>query len=220
VENSTGQEVSQESIETLLGLEQSNEGASSTANSETPVTSTTVLVNNIPLAEYFPLTVDRERVIRPLKLVGALGAYNVFCLVRGGGTSGQSGAIAHGIAKGVAVHAPDMHDVLKAGSCHLVVAATLFSSTIFNFQPNYSDVTLVWWNAKSQAWPRHAKLFVFVILHSVTCSLCFVIVCMGQTVVLTFTYFYVNRASLNTLIISFSRLTGGSISWKKNICKV
>jgi len=79
---------------------------------QTPIPST-VLVNNLPLASYFPLPVDREKVIRPLKLIGVLGGYNVFALVRGGGTTGQSGAIAHGIAKGLAAHEPQMTDVLR-----------------------------------------------------------------------------------------------------------
>ncbi|KII92833.1 hypothetical protein PLICRDRAFT_27806 [Plicaturopsis crispa FD-325 SS-3] len=77
------------------------------------VTSTTVLVNNRPLAEYFPIAADREAVIRPLKLAGALGAYNVFTIVRGGGTTGQSGAISNGIAKGLAAHDPSIANILR-----------------------------------------------------------------------------------------------------------
>jgi len=37
--------------------------------------------------------------VRPLKVAGVLGAYNVFALVRGGGMSGQSGAVALGVAR-------------------------------------------------------------------------------------------------------------------------
>jgi small subunit ribosomal protein S9 len=80
-----------------------------------PVIPSTVLVNNTPLASYFSLPADREKIIRPLKLAGVLGGYNVFALVRGGGTTGQSGAIAHGIAKGIAAHEPQMADVLRKG---------------------------------------------------------------------------------------------------------
>ncbi|KAI0048256.1 ribosomal protein S5 domain 2-like protein [Auriscalpium vulgare] len=77
------------------------------------VTTTTVLVNNLPINAYFVTPADRERVIRPLKLAGALGAFNIFVLVRGGGTTGQSGAVAHGIAKGVVAHLPDVEMVLR-----------------------------------------------------------------------------------------------------------
>ncbi|KAF7979864.1 hypothetical protein HWV62_40629 [Athelia sp. TMB] len=94
------------SIEEELGLTQSR------AN-KLAVNPSDVLVNNMPLASYFTLPADREKVIRPLKLAGVLGGYNVFTLVRGGGTTGQSGAIAHGISKGLAAHEPKIADILK-----------------------------------------------------------------------------------------------------------
>ncbi|KAL1755621.1 ribosomal protein S9 [Schizophyllum commune] len=78
-----------------------------------PVTTSTILVNNLPLSEFFPLPIDRERITRPLKVAGVLGAYNIFTLVRGGGTTGQSDAIAHGIAKGLAVHEPQLDQILR-----------------------------------------------------------------------------------------------------------
>ena len=78
-----------------------------------PVTTTKILINGIPLAKYFPLPADRERIVRPFKLTGLFGAYNVFAIVRGGGTTGQSGAVAHGIAKGLAAHVPDIELILR-----------------------------------------------------------------------------------------------------------
>ncbi|KAL1724047.1 ribosomal protein S9/S16-domain-containing protein [Schizophyllum commune] len=78
-----------------------------------PVTTSTILVNNLPLSEFFPLPIDRERITRPLKVAGVLGAYNIFTLVRGGGTTGQSDAIAHGIAKGLVVHEPQLDQILR-----------------------------------------------------------------------------------------------------------
>ncbi|KIK09931.1 hypothetical protein K443DRAFT_671249 [Laccaria amethystina LaAM-08-1] len=78
-----------------------------------PVITTTILVNNLPLNEYFPLPMDRERITRPLKVAGMLGKYNVFSLVRGGGTTGQSGALAHGIAKGIVAHEPDLETMFR-----------------------------------------------------------------------------------------------------------
>ncbi|KAK1233178.1 37S ribosomal protein S9, mitochondrial [Marasmius sp. AFHP31] len=86
-----------------------------TTESRSPVivTASTILVNNLPISEYFPQPHDRERIVRPLKVAGVLGKYNVFTLVRGGGTTGQSGAVAHGIAKGVFAHEPETGSVLK-----------------------------------------------------------------------------------------------------------
>ena len=76
---------------------------------------TEILVNNKPLNEYFQVPVDRERIIRPFRLAGLLGAYNVFALVRGGGKSGPAGAVAHGIAKCLAAHVPDIELILRRG---------------------------------------------------------------------------------------------------------
>ncbi|KAI0268771.1 ribosomal protein S9/S16-domain-containing protein [Gloeopeniophorella convolvens] len=77
------------------------------------VPTTTILVNNAPLHQYFATPADRERVVRPLKLAGVLGAYNVFVIVRGGGTTGQAGAAAHGIARGIVAHAPELDLILR-----------------------------------------------------------------------------------------------------------
>ncbi|KDN41426.1 ribosomal protein S5 domain 2-like protein [Tilletiaria anomala UBC 951] len=64
-----------------------------------------VLVNNATLGEYFSRIDHRERVMWPLKLAGKLGVFNVFALVRGGGNTGQAGAVAHALAKALAVAA-------------------------------------------------------------------------------------------------------------------
>ncbi|KAI9442504.1 ribosomal protein S9/S16-domain-containing protein [Lactarius indigo] len=78
-----------------------------------PVTTTTILVNNLPLNQFFATPTDRERVVRPLKLAGVLGAFNVFAIVRGGGTTGQAGALAHGIAQGIVAHVPEVDPILR-----------------------------------------------------------------------------------------------------------
>ncbi|KXN91034.1 37S ribosomal protein S9, mitochondrial [Leucoagaricus sp. SymC.cos] len=93
------QEVAVDSPEALLGL-------NAVKSRKHTVTPATILVNSIPLNEYFPIPADRARVTRPLKVAGALGAYNIFALVRGGGTTGQSDALSQGIAKGLVAHNP------------------------------------------------------------------------------------------------------------------
>ena len=80
-----------------------------------PVTTSTILVNNVPLNKFFPTTADRECVVRPLKLAGVLGAFNVFAIVRGGGTTGQAGALSHGIAQGIVAHVPEVDTILRKG---------------------------------------------------------------------------------------------------------
>ena len=111
----------EESIEELFGIQ-------SPSPPPVTVTTTTVLVNNIPLAEYFPIPADRERIIRPFKVAGVLGAYNVFAIVRGGGSTGQSGALAHGIAKGLVAHEPELDKILRRGSFLLSIAIPTWSS--------------------------------------------------------------------------------------------
>jgi len=77
---------------------------------------TSVLINSVPISEYFLLPADREAVLRPLKLTGLLGAYNVFSLVRGGGTSGQSGALALAVSRACVSHAPEVEPILRKGT--------------------------------------------------------------------------------------------------------
>ncbi|SPC61621.1 related to MRPS9 - mitochondrial ribosomal protein, small subunit [Ustilago sp. UG-2017b] len=61
----------------------------------------TILINNMPISEYFTRTAEREVVTWPLKLTSTLGSYNIFALTRGGGKSGQAGAIAHALANAI-----------------------------------------------------------------------------------------------------------------------
>ncbi|KIY74452.1 SSU ribosomal protein S9P [Cylindrobasidium torrendii FP15055 ss-10] len=89
-------------------------GEGNTASAaEPPIPTTTVLVNNLPLHHYFPNSLERERVTYPLRVAGVLGKYNIFALARGGGHTGQSGAIAHGIANGLTTHDIQLYRVLK-----------------------------------------------------------------------------------------------------------
>jgi small subunit ribosomal protein S9 len=61
--------------------------------------SQSVLVNLQSLPQAFTRVSHRESVLYPLRLTGLVGVVNVFTLVQGGGSSGQAGAIAHGIAR-------------------------------------------------------------------------------------------------------------------------
>jgi len=102
------------------------------ATSRVPVTPTTILVNNAPLNKFFAATADRECVVRPLKLAGVLGAFNVFAIVRGGGTTGQAGAIAHGIAQGIVAHVPEVDPILRKGGACSIIITRIYSHTPFS----------------------------------------------------------------------------------------
>ena len=60
----------------------------------------TITVNNKTLGEYFGGRQLHELVIMsPLRQVGRAGQFNIVAKVVGGGTSGQAGAVRHGIAR-------------------------------------------------------------------------------------------------------------------------
>ena len=58
-----------------------------------------IIVNGTPYEERFP-SLEHQRVIaQPLLVTESTNKYNVVAKVEGGGVSGQSGAIAHGISR-------------------------------------------------------------------------------------------------------------------------
>lgn len=58
-----------------------------------------IQVNNSPLDKYFGRETARMIVRQPLELVDMVDKVDVKVTVRGGGNSGQAGAIRHGIAR-------------------------------------------------------------------------------------------------------------------------
>jgi len=58
-----------------------------------------LLINKKELNDYFTREQDREAILAPLKVVEGEKAFDVFANVRGGGTSGQAGAVLLGIAR-------------------------------------------------------------------------------------------------------------------------
>jgi len=58
-----------------------------------------LLINKKQLGDYFAREQDKKVVLAPLKAVECEKAFDIFVNVRGGGTSGQSGATRLGIAR-------------------------------------------------------------------------------------------------------------------------
>jgi small subunit ribosomal protein S9 len=58
-----------------------------------------IVVNNRPLDEFFGRETARMVVRQPLELVEMLDKFDVTVTVKGGGTTGQAGAIRHGISR-------------------------------------------------------------------------------------------------------------------------
>lgn len=58
-----------------------------------------IVINNKPIDEYFGRETSKMIVKQPLELVEKVGSFDIHVNVRGGGDSGQAGAIKHGITK-------------------------------------------------------------------------------------------------------------------------
>ena len=73
----------------------------------------TVVINDKPLEEYFPRQVDCTQVHEPLRVTDTQNQFNVVVKVKGGGISGQAGAVRHGIARALVVANPDVRGLLR-----------------------------------------------------------------------------------------------------------
>lgn len=73
-----------------------------------------VTINSRELANYFPKGTSRYIVNQPLNLVKANDNYDFNINVKGGGTTGQAGAIRLGIARALLKLAPGSRAELKA----------------------------------------------------------------------------------------------------------
>lgn len=73
-----------------------------------------IVVNSKPLEEYFVRPVLRVIINQPFAITNTSGQYDVFCTVKGGGTSGQAGAIMHGITRALDVADPNLHSTLSS----------------------------------------------------------------------------------------------------------
>lgn len=72
-----------------------------------------IIVNDKNMEEYFPLETLRIIVKQPLTLTETLNKYDVIAKVKGGGLSGQAGAVRHGIARALVLADPTLRPVLK-----------------------------------------------------------------------------------------------------------
>ncbi|MCH2202808.1 MAG: 30S ribosomal protein S9 [Fuerstiella sp.] len=71
------------------------------------------LINGRSLEQYFGVERDREMVQAPLKLADKLGKVDVSIRVKGGGTTGQTGAVLLGISRALEVVEPALHHKLS-----------------------------------------------------------------------------------------------------------
>ena len=70
-------------------------------------------VNGKKMVEYFLKANLQTAIFRPLTIAKRENEYDVRCSVKGGGLTGQAGAIIHGLARAIVLHEPDLKPTLK-----------------------------------------------------------------------------------------------------------
>lgn len=73
----------------------------------------TVTVNKRDVSDYFSRESYKKLILQPFVDTNTSGQYDVVCTIKGGGTTGQAGAIIHGIARALDCISDDFHTVLR-----------------------------------------------------------------------------------------------------------
>jgi small subunit ribosomal protein S9 len=76
-----------------------------------------IFVNGKVLSQYFKRPVHQIAVERPLTITKSKDIYDIVCTVKGGGMSGQAGAVTHGISKALVVTSPETRKIVKKIKC-------------------------------------------------------------------------------------------------------
>ena len=72
-----------------------------------------ITVNKKEFEKYFPLETHRGEVMRPFAVTDTIGRYDTTVNVRGGGMTGQAGAVKLGIARSLVALDEDMRTSLR-----------------------------------------------------------------------------------------------------------
>jgi len=73
-----------------------------------------VVVNGKEMNAYFARPVLQMILAQPFSVAGVVGQFDVNATVKGGGLSGQAGAVKHGISKALQLYDPSLRGALKA----------------------------------------------------------------------------------------------------------
>jgi small subunit ribosomal protein S9 len=74
-----------------------------------------IIVNTRVFEVYFARPVLRMLLQQPLTVANRVGQYDIVCTVKGGGLSGQAGAVRHGLSKALTYYEPELRAPLKKG---------------------------------------------------------------------------------------------------------
>jgi small subunit ribosomal protein S9 len=73
----------------------------------------TITVNSRSVETYFARPVLRMILQQPLHVANRNGQYDIVVTVKGGGLSGQAGAVRHGLSKALTYYEPELRGALK-----------------------------------------------------------------------------------------------------------
>ena len=74
-----------------------------------------ITINGREFERYFVRPVLRMLIHQPFEAADRKDQFDVVCTVKGGGLSGQAGAVRHGISKALILYEPGLRPVLKKG---------------------------------------------------------------------------------------------------------
>ncbi len=72
-----------------------------------------ITINNRDLEEYLDFETLRSEVRRPLEITDTMNRFDVIATVKGGGFTGQAGALRHGISRALVQADQDLRGTLK-----------------------------------------------------------------------------------------------------------
>jgi small subunit ribosomal protein S9 len=72
-----------------------------------------IIVNGSALEKYFTILQDQQNVLAPLKATESAGKFDIYANVKGGGQTGQSGAMKLGVARALKDYDEGYEDVLR-----------------------------------------------------------------------------------------------------------
>lgn len=72
-----------------------------------------ITINDKSMDEYFSRPVLKMIINQPFEVTNRVNEFDVICTVKGGGLSGQAGAIKHGISRALNEYEPELRSALK-----------------------------------------------------------------------------------------------------------
>jgi small subunit ribosomal protein S9 len=74
-----------------------------------------ISINGRTFENYFPRPTHRTILLQPFAETKNLSKFDIVCTVKGGGSTGQAGAIRHGVSRALDQFSPELHTLLSRG---------------------------------------------------------------------------------------------------------